>query len=61
VSDDITYDLASQCISMLEMKFMLFIDFPKKMHGGVFLTCADDIELFESEGTLYQGRSLMFQ
>jgi fucose-1-phosphate guanylyltransferase len=36
---------------MLEMKFMLFIDFPKKMRGGVFLTCADDIELFESEGS----------
>jgi hypothetical protein len=35
---------------MLEMKFILFIDFPKKMSGGVFLTCADDIELFESEG-----------
>lgn len=35
---------------MLEMKFILFIDFPIKMHGGVFLTCADDIELFESQG-----------
>ena len=35
---------------MLEMKFILFVEFPKKMKGGVFLTCADDIELFDSEG-----------
>lgn len=36
---------------MLELKFILFVDFPKKMKAGVFLTCADDIELFESEGS----------
>eukprot|EP01114_Cavostelium_apophysatum_P019259 TRINITY_DN6156_c0_g1_i4.p1 TRINITY_DN6156_c0_g1~~TRINITY_DN6156_c0_g1_i4.p1 ORF type:complete len:1010 (+),score=265.03 TRINITY_DN6156_c0_g1_i4:32-3031(+) len=41
---------ASPCITMLEMKFMMFIDFPKKMNAGVFLTCADDFQFFESEG-----------
>jgi fucose-1-phosphate guanylyltransferase len=37
-------------ISMLELKLIMFIDFPKKMKGGVFLTCADDIQLFDAEG-----------
>lgn len=41
---------ASPCITMLELKFIMFVDFPKKMKGGIYLTCADDIELFESEG-----------
>jgi len=41
---------ASPSITMLELKFIMFMDFPKNMKAGVFLTCADDIELFESEG-----------
>jgi len=40
----------SPSITMLEMKFILFIEFPKKMTGGIFLAASDDIELLESEG-----------
>lgn len=39
-------------ISMLELKFILFIDFPKTMAPGVFVSCADDIEFFESQGMM---------
>eukprot|EP01132_Coremiostelium_polycephalum_P009737 gene9737-11958_t len=34
--------------TMLEMKLIQLIDFPKRMKPGVFLACSDDIELFES-------------
>lgn len=39
--------------SMLELKFVMFIDFPRNMKSGVFISCADDIELFESTGNLF--------
>lgn len=35
---------------MLELKFVMFIDFPLNMSPGIFISCADDIELFESKG-----------
>jgi fucose-1-phosphate guanylyltransferase len=39
--------------SMLELKLASYIDFPKKMIPGVFVTCADDIELMDPEGDLH--------
>jgi len=44
---------------MLELKFILFIDFPKNMAPGVFVSCADDIEFFESQGILLVHKFLM--
>lgn len=41
---------ASQCITMLEMKLIVLVDFPQRMTPGVFVTCSDDLELFESAG-----------
>jgi fucose-1-phosphate guanylyltransferase len=38
---------------MLELKFVMFIDFPRNMKSGVFISCADDIELFESTGNSF--------
>lgn len=38
--------------TMLEMKLASYIDFPEKMAPGVFVTCADDIELLDCEGDL---------
>ena len=35
---------------MLELKLAMYIEFPQRMIPGVFITCADDIELFVSEG-----------
>jgi fucose-1-phosphate guanylyltransferase len=35
----------SPVYTMLEMKLAGYIDFPAKMSPGVFVTCADDIEL----------------
>jgi hypothetical protein len=46
--------------TMLEMKFLLFIDFPKKMAPGVFISCADDIEFFESQGTYQAAFCFLF-
>lgn len=41
--------------TMLEMKLASYIEFPQKMSPGVFVTCADDIELLVSEYSR-QGR-----
>lgn len=38
--------------TMLEMKIASYIDFPEKMAPGVFVTCADDIELLDCGGDL---------
>eukprot|EP00039_Didymoeca_costata_P004650 m.75247 g.75247 ORF g.75247 m.75247 type:complete len:428 (+) comp12491_c0_seq2:22-1305(+) len=38
--------------TMLETKLATYIDFPSKMKPGVFLTCADDIELLDPAGEL---------
>ncbi|RDD41056.1 Fucose-1-phosphate guanylyltransferase [Trichoplax sp. H2] len=35
---------------MIEAKLMMYIDFPSRMKAGVFVTCADDIELFTIDG-----------
>lgn len=37
--------------TMMEMKLILFVDFPQRMRPGVFITCADDIELFDSRNS----------
>ena len=34
--------------SMLELKFIMFVDFPALMAPGVWLTCSDDIVFFDS-------------
>eukprot|EP00038_Savillea_parva_P008549 m.177650 g.177650 ORF g.177650 m.177650 type:complete len:573 (+) comp14391_c0_seq1:249-1967(+) len=38
--------------TMLEMKLASYIEFPSRMKPGVFVTCADDIELIDGEGEL---------
>eukprot|EP00041_Stephanoeca_diplocostata_P024401 m.617572 g.617572 ORF g.617572 m.617572 type:complete len:587 (-) comp22519_c0_seq4:163-1923(-) len=38
--------------TMLEMKLASYIEFPQKMSPGVFVTCADDIELLDCDGDL---------
>lgn len=43
----------SPVYTMLEMKLAGYIDFPAKMSPGVFVTCADDIELLDPEGDLH--------
>jgi fucose-1-phosphate guanylyltransferase len=42
----------NRCLTMLEMKLIMLIDMPRTMKPGVFITCADDIELFESHSEL---------
>lgn len=37
---------------MLEVKLATYIDFPARMAPGVFVTCADDIELMAGDGDL---------
>jgi len=44
--------LGDPVYTMLEMKIASYIDFPEKMSPGVFVTCADDIELLDVEGDL---------
>lgn len=39
-------------MQMLDLKFAMYADFPSKMRPGVFVTCADDIELLDSDGEL---------
>eukprot|EP00911_Craspedida_sp_UC1_P001375 UC1_evm2s1037 len=42
---------------MLEVKLATYVDFPAKMSpGSVFVTCADDIELFDGTGDLSLDR-----
>ena len=40
--------IVRKCVSMLEMKLIMFVEFPSKMKPGVFLTCADDLTFFDS-------------
>lgn len=35
---------------MIEMKLTMYIEFPQRMVPGVFVTCADNIELFVTDG-----------
>ncbi|XP_072275578.1 fucose-1-phosphate guanylyltransferase [Pyxicephalus adspersus] len=36
---------------MIDLKLAIYIDFPANMKPGVLVTCADDIELYSSQGT----------
>ncbi|XP_066453884.1 fucose-1-phosphate guanylyltransferase isoform X1 [Eleutherodactylus coqui] len=35
---------------MLDLKLAIYIDFPSNMNPGVLVTCADDIELYSTDG-----------
>ncbi|KAG8548926.1 hypothetical protein GDO81_023484 [Engystomops pustulosus] len=35
---------------MLDVKLAIYVDFPSNMRPGVLVTCADDIELYSSDG-----------
>ncbi|KAM4722354.1 fucose-1-phosphate guanylyltransferase [Rhinophrynus dorsalis] len=38
--------LGDPIYQMLELKLVMYIDFPKNMNPGVLVTCADDLELY---------------
>jgi len=48
---DCNHNVGSSVSQMLELKLLMYVEFPQRMNPGVFVTCADDIELFDSSST----------